>query len=141
MHPFTHLHLRFSCWFFFFFSFINFVTFFTFPAWISDDTHTCSFIIGRVWYFFLITLCTTISKHFLRIYIIGWKWLILVLQLCKSFEEERRLFYYLLDEFKLYVTPGQEFSCAQPGWFRLVFIQSHLEQGNFKMILNPYVTP
>lgn len=49
----------------------------------------------------------------------------------KSFEGERRLFHYFLNNFQLYIGPGEEFFCDEPGWFRIVITQrpANLEEG------------
>lgn len=49
----------------------------------------------------------------------------------KSFDRERELFNYFLKNFRLYIGPGQEFFCDEPGWFRIVFTQriANLEEG------------
>ncbi|KAF8764171.1 1-aminocyclopropane-1-carboxylate synthase-like protein 1 isoform X2 [Argiope bruennichi] len=38
-----------------------------------------------------------------------------------SFEQERDFFLYLIEKAHLYIVPGEELFCAQPGWFRLTF--------------------
>ncbi|GBM64237.1 1-aminocyclopropane-1-carboxylate synthase-like protein 1 [Araneus ventricosus] len=38
-----------------------------------------------------------------------------------SFEKEMDLFGYLLEEYRVYIVPGKELFCAQPGWFRVTF--------------------
>ncbi|XP_077867453.1 1-aminocyclopropane-1-carboxylate synthase-like protein 1 [Saccoglossus kowalevskii] len=37
-----------------------------------------------------------------------------------TFDGEMELFYEILDN-KVYVAPGQDFFCCQPGWFRIIF--------------------
>ncbi|XP_054707114.1 uncharacterized protein LOC129216922 [Uloborus diversus] len=39
----------------------------------------------------------------------------------ESFRQERNFFEYLIEKFQLYIVPGEEFFCAQPGWFRICF--------------------
>ncbi|CAL1276077.1 unnamed protein product [Larinioides sclopetarius] len=38
-----------------------------------------------------------------------------------SFVQERDFFFYLIEKAHLYIVPGEELFCAQPGWFRLTF--------------------
>ncbi|CAL1276081.1 unnamed protein product [Larinioides sclopetarius] len=38
-----------------------------------------------------------------------------------SFEKEMDLFNYLLEDYHVYIVPGKELFCAQPGWFRVTF--------------------
>ncbi|GFT54448.1 probable inactive 1-aminocyclopropane-1-carboxylate synthase-like protein 2 [Nephila pilipes] len=48
-----------------------------------------------------------------------------------SFEQEKDFFLYLIEKAHLYIVPGKELFCEQPGWFRLTFTSSpdHVEEG------------
>lgn len=63
----------------------------------------------------------------------------------KSFDGEKQLFNYFMNTFRLYIGPGEEFFCDDPGWFRIVFTQrpANLEEGlkRFTAALNSYEPP
>ncbi|GIY99884.1 1-aminocyclopropane-1-carboxylate synthase-like protein 1 [Caerostris extrusa] len=50
----------------------------------------------------------------------------------ESFAQERDFFLYLMEKARLYIVPGEELFCAQPGWFRLSFSSNpdHVDEGN-----------
>ncbi|GIX98332.1 1-aminocyclopropane-1-carboxylate synthase-like protein 1 [Caerostris darwini] len=49
----------------------------------------------------------------------------------ESFAQERDFFFYLMEKARLYIVPGEELFCAQPGWFRLTFSSNpdHVDEG------------
>ncbi|KAG8191697.1 hypothetical protein JTE90_016484 [Oedothorax gibbosus] len=49
----------------------------------------------------------------------------------ESLAQEKHFFHYLIENAKLYILPGAEMFCEQPGWFRLTFTNSpdHVNEG------------
>ena len=53
-----------------------------------------------------------------------------------TFEEEFKLFEYLINQKKTSITPGQFFEVKEPGWFRVCFAQPHDEAQEFIKRIN-----
>lgn len=53
----------------------------------------------------------------------------------KSFDQELDFYNYLMNKVRVYIVPGKELFCAQPGWFRIAFTSNpdHVKEG-FKRI-------